>query len=61
VKPGNYPETTRHNYLLAAAQLARYLAEHALTRKHPMRRRSTAPVPLEKSSLRVTRRIGTRR
>jgi cell wall-associated NlpC family hydrolase len=26
---GNYPETTRHNYLLAAAQLARYLADHS--------------------------------
>src|SRR6476469_1478074 len=27
LRAGNYPETTRYNYLLAAAQLARYLAE----------------------------------
>jgi integrase/recombinase XerC len=26
---GNYPETTRYNYLLAAAQLARYLGEYS--------------------------------
>jgi site-specific recombinase XerD len=26
---GNYPQTTRYNYLLAAAQLARYLGEYA--------------------------------
>src|SRR4051794_21338053 len=26
LRSGNYPETTRYNYLLAAAQLARYLA-----------------------------------
>ncbi|WP_207918589.1 hypothetical protein [Saccharopolyspora karakumensis] len=25
----NHPETTRYNYLLAAAQLARYLGEHS--------------------------------
>src|SRR3982750_396759 len=25
----NYPATTRYNYLLAAAQLGRYLAEHS--------------------------------
>jgi hypothetical protein len=25
LRSGNYPETTRYNYLLAAAQLARYL------------------------------------
>jgi hypothetical protein len=25
----NHPETTRYNYLLAAAQLARYLQEHS--------------------------------
>ncbi len=29
LRAGNYPETTRYNYLLAAAQLARYLNEHA--------------------------------
>jgi hypothetical protein len=29
LRAGNYPETTRYNYLLAAAQLARYLAEHS--------------------------------
>ncbi|MES4909580.1 MULTISPECIES: hypothetical protein [unclassified Streptomyces] len=29
LRAGNYPETTRYNYLLAAAQLARYLAQHA--------------------------------
>lgn len=26
---GNYPETTRYNYLLAGAQLARYLGEYS--------------------------------
>ena len=26
---GNYPPTTRYNYLLAAGQLGRYLAEHS--------------------------------
>jgi hypothetical protein len=30
LRSGNYPETTRYNYLLAAAQLARYLGEHSL-------------------------------
>src|SRR5688572_2285485 len=29
LRSGNYPETTRYNYLLAAAQLGRYLAEHS--------------------------------
>ncbi|WP_433077774.1 tyrosine-type recombinase/integrase [Dactylosporangium sp. CA-052675] len=29
LRAGNYPETTRYNYLLAAAQLARYLAEYS--------------------------------
>jgi integrase/recombinase XerC len=29
LRSGNYPETTRYNYLLAAAQLARYLGEHS--------------------------------
>jgi integrase/recombinase XerC len=29
LRSGNYPPTTRYNYLLAAAQLARYLSEHA--------------------------------
>jgi integrase/recombinase XerC len=29
LRDANRPETTRYNYLLAAAQLARYLAEHA--------------------------------
>ncbi|CAM04351.1 tyrosine-type recombinase/integrase [Saccharopolyspora erythraea] len=29
LRSGNRPETTRYNYVLAAAQLARYLAEHA--------------------------------
>ncbi|GAA4260307.1 hypothetical protein [Dactylosporangium darangshiense] len=29
LRAGNYPETTRYNYLLAAAQLAWYLAEHS--------------------------------
>jgi hypothetical protein len=28
LRAANYPEATRYNYLLAAAQLARYLAEH---------------------------------
>jgi integrase/recombinase XerC len=28
-RAGNYPETTRYNYLLAAAQLARYLGEYS--------------------------------
>jgi integrase/recombinase XerC len=29
LRAGNHPETTRYNYLLAAAQLGRYLAEHS--------------------------------
>jgi integrase/recombinase XerC len=29
LRAGNYPATTRYNYLLAAAQLARYLAEES--------------------------------
>ena len=29
LRSGNYPHTTRYNYLLAAAQLGRYLAEHS--------------------------------
>ncbi|WP_326594816.1 phage integrase N-terminal SAM-like domain-containing protein [Streptomyces sp. NBC_01803] len=29
LRAGNYPQTTRYNYLLAACQLARYLAEHS--------------------------------
>ncbi|MEU4445713.1 tyrosine-type recombinase/integrase [Actinosynnema sp. NPDC050801] len=29
LRSANHPETTRYNYLLAAAQLARYLAEHS--------------------------------
>jgi integrase/recombinase XerC len=29
LRSGNYPATTRYNYLLAAAQLGRYLAEHS--------------------------------
>src|SRR2546423_1600523 len=29
LRSGNYPQTTRYNYLLAAAQLGRYLAEHS--------------------------------
>ncbi|GIJ36279.1 tyrosine-type recombinase/integrase [Micromonospora sediminimaris] len=29
LRAGNYPETTRYNYLLAAAQLGRYLAEQS--------------------------------
>jgi hypothetical protein len=29
LRSGNYPETTRYNYLLAAAQLARYLTEYS--------------------------------
>lgn len=29
LRAGNYPQTTRYNYLLAAAQLARYLGEHS--------------------------------
>ncbi len=28
-RSGNYPETTRYNYLLAAAQLAAYLGEYS--------------------------------
>lgn len=34
LRSGNYPETTRYNYLLAAAQLARYRGS---TRRIPMR------------------------
>jgi integrase/recombinase XerC len=29
LRAGNYPETTRYNYLLAACQLSRYLAEYS--------------------------------
>ena len=29
LRSGNYPETTRYNYLLATAQLARYLGEYS--------------------------------
>ncbi|MER6122169.1 hypothetical protein ABT173_05650 [Streptomyces sp. NPDC001795] len=29
LRAGNYPETTRYNYLLAAAQRARYLGEYS--------------------------------
>ncbi|MFB9909651.1 phage integrase N-terminal SAM-like domain-containing protein [Allokutzneria oryzae] len=29
LRSANYPETTRYNYLLAAVQLARFLAEHS--------------------------------
>ncbi|MFD4602400.1 tyrosine-type recombinase/integrase [Streptomyces sp. NPDC058464] len=29
LRSGNYPETTRYNYLLAAAQLARFLGEYS--------------------------------
>ncbi len=29
LRSGNYPETTRYNYLLAGAQLARYLGEYS--------------------------------
>ena len=29
LRAGNYPATTRYNYLLAAAQLGRYLAEYS--------------------------------
>jgi integrase/recombinase XerC len=29
LRSGNHPETTRYNYLLAGAQLARYLGEHS--------------------------------
>jgi len=29
LRAGNYPDTTRYNYLLAATQLGRYLAEHS--------------------------------
>jgi site-specific recombinase XerD len=29
LRSGNYPQTTRYNYLLAAAQLGRYLGEHS--------------------------------
>jgi site-specific recombinase XerD len=31
LRAGNYPQTTRYNYLLAAAQLARYIADEAGT------------------------------
>jgi hypothetical protein len=29
LRSGNFPETTRYNYLLAAAQLGRYLTEYS--------------------------------
>ena len=49
LRSGNYPETTRYNYLLAAAQLGRYLGEH-----HPIR---TCPG----ITVRAPRRSGRRR
>jgi hypothetical protein len=33
LRAGNYPETTRYIYLLAAAQLARYLGSTRRTRR----------------------------
>ncbi|RZU74980.1 hypothetical protein EV384_3485 [Micromonospora kangleipakensis] len=33
LRAGNYPETTRYNYLLAAAQLGRYVGEHSTGRR----------------------------
>ncbi|MFC4464009.1 tyrosine-type recombinase/integrase [Streptomyces xiangluensis] len=43
LRSGNYPETTRYNYLLAASQLARYLGEHL----EEIGARGTAPDPTE--------------
>ncbi len=40
-RAGNYPETTRYNYLLAAAQLGQYLDEHS-----PTRMPTTPPPPI---------------
>lgn len=38
----NHPETTRYNYVLAAAQLARYLADANAQRRGVARRRDRA-------------------
>jgi integrase/recombinase XerC len=42
LRSGNYPETTRYNYLLAAAQLARYLGEYSPIRTPTTLRRIRA-------------------
>ena len=40
LRSGNYPETTRYGYLLAGAQLSRFLADNAERLARRMRRRS---------------------
>ncbi|MEU7875164.1 hypothetical protein [Dactylosporangium sp. NPDC049140] len=45
LRAGNYPETTRYNYLLAAAQLARYLAEYSPTRTPTTPPKTRPPSP----------------
>lgn len=35
LRAGNYPETTRYNYVLAVTQLAKYLADHAIELANP--------------------------
>jgi integrase/recombinase XerC len=51
LRAGNYPETTRYNYLLAAAQLARYLGSTRPTPR-PTLRLMTRP----RSAVRMWRR-----
>ena len=43
LRAANHPETTRYNYLLAAAQLARYLADHPNRTYDGRPRRRTRP------------------
>ena len=45
LRSGNYPATTRYNYLLAAAQLGRYLAEHSPDRTRTPAAPTRAPRP----------------
>src|SRR5207248_11278951 len=44
LRSGNYPPTTRYNYLLAASQLARYLAEQAVDHQGRPRRPFHPPI-----------------
>ncbi|WP_444951141.1 hypothetical protein [Micromonospora ureilytica] len=56
LRAGNYPETTRYNYLLAATQLARYLAEHSPDPGHSPRHRSREGRPTRRR--RTGQRLG---
>ena len=52
LRSGNYPETTRYNYLLAASQLAAYLGSTPRTRTPttPPRTRPRSPRPTSRRS-----------